>query len=125
MIFEGTKNKFFFGLGLTRAGKTLPDIASLISLSELYNISLDELIKGDFKMTEKLKKDAKELRVKRKIIITVAVIAVIFGILYVICGVIGGAPEDFSKDAAPWVFFGIALSGALTYLNAMETGKED
>ena len=24
-------------------GKTLPDIASLISLSELYNISLDEL----------------------------------------------------------------------------------
>ena len=106
-------------------GKTLPDIASLISLSELYNISLDELIKGDFKMTEKLKKDAKELQVKRKIIIIVAVIAVIFGILYVICGVIGGAPEDFSKAAAPWVFFGIALSGALTYLNAMETGKED
>ena len=45
-------------------GKTLPDIASLISLSELYNISLDELIKGDFKMTEKLKKDLSELTQK-------------------------------------------------------------
>ena len=44
-------------------GKTLPDIASLISLSDLYNISLDELVKGDSKMTEKIKKDAKDLSV--------------------------------------------------------------
>lgn len=27
MIFEGTKNKFFFGLGLTRAGKPVPSRA--------------------------------------------------------------------------------------------------
>ena len=47
-------------------GKTLPDIASLISLSDLYNISLDELVKGDSKMTEKIKKDAKNLQVKTK-----------------------------------------------------------
>ena len=26
MIFEGTKNQFFFGLGLTRAGKALRSI---------------------------------------------------------------------------------------------------
>ncbi len=37
-------------------GKTLPDIASLISLSDLYQISLDELLKGDPKMTEKVKR---------------------------------------------------------------------
>ena len=39
-------------------GKSLPDIVSLISLSDLYGISLDELVKGDSKMTEKVKKDA-------------------------------------------------------------------
>ena len=31
-------------------GKSLPDIVSLISLSDLYSISLDELVKGDSKM---------------------------------------------------------------------------
>lgn len=32
-------------------GKTLPDITSLISLSDIYQISLDELLKDDPKMT--------------------------------------------------------------------------
>ena len=35
-------------------GKSLPDIVSLISLSDLYSISLDELAKGDSKMVEKV-----------------------------------------------------------------------
>ena len=41
-------------------GKSLPDVVSLISLSDLYSISLDDLLKGDSKMTEKVKdvKDA-------------------------------------------------------------------
>ena len=104
-------------------GKTLPDIASLISLSDLYNISLDELVKGDSKMTEKIKKDAKNLQVKTKVIITVAVIAVIFGVLYTICRVIGEAPEDFAGAAAPWVFLGIGTAGAITYLGTIEKSK--
>lgn len=37
-------------------GKTLPDIACLISLSDIYQISLDELLKGDPKMTKKVKR---------------------------------------------------------------------
>ncbi len=105
-------------------GKTLPDIASLISLSDLYNISLDELVKGDSKMTEKVKKDVKNSQVKTRIIITVAAIAVIFGILYTICRVIGGAFEDFADAAAPWVFLGIGIAGAITYLGTTEKSKE-
>ena len=42
-------------------GKSLPDIVSLISLSDLYGISLDELVKGDSKMMEKVKKMQKML----------------------------------------------------------------
>ena len=37
-----------------------------------------------------------------------------------VCRVIGGAYSDFAGTAAPWVFFGIGLSGALTYLSTME-----
>lgn len=35
-------------------GTSYPDIENLIKLSELYNISLDELIKGDSEFQEKL-----------------------------------------------------------------------
>ena len=34
--------------------KTYPDIISIIKLSDLYQISLDELLKGDDKMIEHL-----------------------------------------------------------------------
>lgn len=75
-------------------------------------------------MTEKVKKDAKDLQVKTRIVITVAVIAVFFGVLFTICRVIGGAPEDFANAAAPWVFLGIGTAGAITYLGTNEKSKD-
>ena len=36
--------------------KTYPDIISIIQLSDLYNISFDDLLKGDKKMMEHLGK---------------------------------------------------------------------
>ena len=47
MIFEGTKNKFFFGLGLTRAGRGYPSIDSLNEISHYFSISIDELLSGE------------------------------------------------------------------------------
>ena len=44
MIFEGTKNQFFFGLGLTRAGKCYPQADNLVALAILYNVSPMELL---------------------------------------------------------------------------------
>ena len=52
MIFEGTKNKFFFGLGLTRAGNYMPPIECLKLLSDIYQISINEILSG-----ERLNKD--------------------------------------------------------------------
>lgn len=43
-------------------GKNIPDVSSLIELSELYDISLDYMLKGDKQVTEKLKKDTVELK---------------------------------------------------------------
>ena len=45
MIFEGTKNQFFFGLELTRAGQVYPDISNLIQISKLFNVTVDYLVK--------------------------------------------------------------------------------
>ena len=46
--------------------KTLPDITSVVMMSDLYEISLDELLKGDLKMLEKIEKDEKELQRLKK-----------------------------------------------------------
>ena len=49
-------------------GKSLPDILSVIRMSELYKISLDELLKGDKAMMRKIEKDADIQKVERKLI---------------------------------------------------------
>lgn len=41
-------------------GRTLPDITSLVLISDIYNISLDKLIKEDEKVIKKLSLDTKE-----------------------------------------------------------------
>lgn len=46
MIFEGTKNQFFFGLGLTRAGDSLPTVDNLYALSRLFGTSVDDILRG-------------------------------------------------------------------------------
>ena len=40
MIFEGKKNQFFFGLGLTRAGNYMPPVKMLEELSNMYNMTI-------------------------------------------------------------------------------------
>ena len=102
-------------------GKTLPDIASLIELSDLYHITLDELVKGDPKMTEKVKNDVKASQSKTRVIIAVTVITLIFGIAYVICRFIGGGPKEFASAAAPWVIMAIGLAAYA----AMQTSESD
>ena len=95
-------------------GKTLPDIASLISLSDLYQISLDELLKGDPKMTEKVKKDAKDLNNRRVLLIT-AILALIVMLTYTISLFVGGDFKAFTQAAAPWLIMGIGVAALGSY----------
>ena len=44
MIFEGTKNQFFFWLELTRAGTSYPDITLLPALARLLDTDLNTLL---------------------------------------------------------------------------------
>lgn len=39
--------------------KGIPDITNLIAISDLYGVTLDEMIKGDEKVEQKVKTDAK------------------------------------------------------------------
>ncbi len=43
MIFEGTKNQFFF-LGLTRAGICLPTLENCFALSKYLNVRIEDIL---------------------------------------------------------------------------------
>lgn len=63
--------------------KSYPDIVSVIKLSGLYNISLDELLKGDVKMIEHLEETTNIVKSNRKLMIAIG-INVVLMILFIL-----------------------------------------
>lgn len=98
-------------------GKSLPDIISIMKLSDLYQISLDELLKGDTKMKEKIEKDAKVARGNKRLILTTTILIFAVAIIYSISIFVGGAFYDFCEAAIKWVVCGIGVAFAMTYIS--------
>ena len=66
-------------------GKSLPDIVSIIRMSDLYDVSLEELLKGDKVLMEKIEKDAMAVKAEKKII-KFAWISIVLGVIVIILG---------------------------------------
>ena len=98
-------------------GKSLPDIISIMNLSDLYQISIDELLKGDKKMKEKLEKDANVAKGNKRLILTTAILIFVVAIIYLISIFVGGAFYDFCANAVQWVVLGIGVASAMTYMS--------
>lgn len=98
-------------------GKSLPDIVSILNLSDLYQISLDELLKGDTKMKEKIEKDVKVAKDNKRLILTTAILLVVVAIIYLISAFVGGVFYDFCEAVIRWVVLGIGVAFALTYMS--------
>ena len=52
-------------------GRTYPDIESVVRLSEVYALSLDELLKGDRKMVEHLRESTDIVKSNKKLLAAV------------------------------------------------------
>lgn len=104
-------------------GKSLPDIISIINLSDLYQISLDELLKGDTKMKEKIEKDVKVAEGNKRLILRTAILLFAVSIIYSISALVGGALNDFCEAAIRWVVLGIGVAFAMTYMSQKESRK--
>lgn len=102
-------------------GKSLPDIVSIIRMSDLYDVSLDELLKGDRVLMEKIEKDAMAVKAEKKII-KFAWISIVLGVIVIILGNIfeGNPVIDFINGALPWILLGLMLLFAMLYLNEEE-----
>ena len=65
-------------------------------------------------MTEKVKKDAKDLNNRRVLLIT-AILALIVMLTYTISLFVGGDFKAFTKAAAPWLIMGIGVAAPASY----------
>ncbi len=105
-------------------GKSLPDIVSLISLSDLYSISLDELVKGDSKMTEKVRKDATDAKNNKRLIGVTAILVIAVLLVYAVSRIVGGGFKDFCEGAIWWVLIAIGVAASATYFNQTEPNED-
>lgn len=68
--------------------KSYPDIISIIKLSDLYSISLDELLKGDRKMMEHLNESTNVVKSNKKLTGAVIVNIVLLFSLLILGGLV-------------------------------------
>lgn len=101
-------------------GKSLPDIVSVMNMSDLYQISLDELLKGDQKMKEKMEKDVNGAKCNKRLILITAILVSVVSITYLISIFVGGVFYDFCKNAVMWVLMGIGVACYTTYMSQKE-----
>jgi len=94
-------------------GKSYPDIASVIALSDAYGVSLDSLMKGDTKMIQHLEESTNVTKSNKQVIATIIAIAIaIVGTALIILAS-GGDYGDFI-DLPSWVAIIIPMLAVLT-----------
>lgn len=101
-------------------GKSLPDVISLIKISDLYQISLDELLKGDGKMMDKIKKDTNTVKSNQTMMHVGWAMLIISLIFSVWCnyGYSGSNPFlQFISAAAPWIIMGVGIACIVTAIS--------
>jgi len=103
--------------------KSLPDVASVIKMSDLYQISLDELLKGDKKMLDKIEKDIATVKSNHKMIIVGWVTIILALVLSITDIVITQSVIDFITSAVPWILLGVGVAIICAYMNNRKENK--
>lgn len=85
-----TQDEVAEALGVTRQtisnwenGRSYPDIERIIRLSDIYQLSLDELLKGDNKMVHQLQKNTQQNRfIKTFILLLLVNVVLLMGLIF-------------------------------------------
>ena len=94
--------------------RTLPDINYLILLSEIYELSLDELIKGDQHMMNKIKEDTDVVKSNKKLIGIVILWSLFYAGIFLLTKLIG--TPKLTDPFINSLFFLIAIGIGVFYL---------
>lgn len=97
MTQEDLANEFFVSRQLISKwenGKSYPDLEQLLKLSDFFDLTLDELMRGDKKMTARLNFNLKKKNIMLGIIVILLVIIASIGYFYWSQQMIQLTPED-------------------------------
>ena len=61
-------------------GKSYPDIASIIVMSDVYHLSLDSLLKGDEKIIKHLKESTDTVKSNKRVIVASLLAVILFSV---------------------------------------------
>jgi transcriptional regulator with XRE-family HTH domain len=101
-------------------GRSYPDIASVITLSDTYNVSLDSLMKGDSKMIKHLEESTNVAKSNKQVVATIIAIAIfLVGTALVILS-FGGDIGDY-VDLPSWLSIIIPILVVLTVTRSFRT----
>lgn len=107
-------------------GKSLPDILSVIRMSNLYKMSLDELLKGDKAMMEKIEKDAEIEKVERKLIKYAFIGIFIWVAIFILHLIIDDNPViDFLYGATPGLLLAVTILSFILYLDKQKNNQAE
>ena len=94
-------------------GKSYPDIAGIMALSDIYDVTLDSLLKGDSEMIKHLEESTNAVKGKKQVAASIIALGLfLFGTAFVIVGY-GGQIGNFINFPS-WLMIFIALVAVLT-----------
>ncbi len=105
-------------------GRSLPDIVSVIKMSELYHLSLDELLKGDKEMIKKIEKDSKLAKIQKsffKVAFASVIAYAIIMLLHLFFD--GNSVIDFIYGATPGTLLGLNFLFTMISFNKLESNE--
>ncbi|MGM0303559.1 hypothetical protein IGI66_003224 [Enterococcus sp. AZ048] len=83
--------------------RTYPDLSMLVSLSQLYNITVDQLINEDDKLVDTMTKETKRNMIFKRIILSLIVVVLSFAVVFFfICS--GKITKQMKKKSCPMNF---------------------
>jgi len=104
----------------------LPDILSVIRMSDLYQMSLDELLKGDKAMMEKIEKDAEIQKVEKKLIKYAFIGIFIWVAIFILHLIVDGNPViDFLYGATPGLLLAVTILSFILYLDKQKNNQAE
>lgn len=94
-------------------GKTYPDVQSLLLLSNLFDVSIDELVKGDVEVIKNnVRKDSETLRRLSWAMLAFTVAAIVAGGFAVILRDVGG-PSSYGTSFYGMIPYGMSISSLI------------
>lgn len=95
-------------------GKSYPDLVSIIKMSDIFNISLDKMLKEDKKLVNNMQEKMDTVKSNKSIVFTILFAIIIFGGIYLIQTFV-----DIPKIDNLYLNIGVLITfivGVLTYL---------